>query len=210
MKLLAEDGSNKRNEILEEGIKFFKTSNKIQNAINKAKSSFEKNKEKLNSEDAKKVQSIIKRMEMAKKEFADVENTYSTGAGKDIVKRKFKILKIKYADIYRDITMIRNVLVGSGMFLALGTSAFLLLRFVFPDVAPDLVGIPKDEQLSNRVHKIFNDGAKEVNTTSQGIGIFFDKFKKNPKGVFSDIESTFSDKIDSFKNKQSFDLTNQE
>jgi hypothetical protein len=45
----------------------------------------------------------------------------------------------------------RNILVGAGIFVGVGTAAFLLLRFVFPDVAPDLVGIPKDEQLSNLV-----------------------------------------------------------
>ena len=199
MKMLAEDNAPQSHELIQEGLKYFKTSSRIQRAIIKAEYVFNKGKSKLQPDEVRKVEHIINRMKEAKKEFANVENSYSTGLSKDVAMKKFKLLKTKYIDIYKDITLMRNILVGSGIFLALGTAAFLMLRFVFPDVAPDLVGISKDEQVTNKMHKIFNDGTRSIDDSAKNVENFFNKFKSNPKGLLDDIGSSINGTLDKLK-----------
>ncbi len=130
MKMLAEDSAPSKHETILEGIKFFKTSKKIEKMVNKAEIAFEKNREKLTPEDSKKASGIIKRLKMAKTEFAKVEATFTVGGTKKIALQKYKLLKSKYKDLFTDIATMKKALIGAGLFAAIGGAAFVIFNSV--------------------------------------------------------------------------------
>ena len=135
MKMLAEDNAPSKEQYLNEGIKYFKNSKKVEKLILKAEKDFEKSKGSLDKEDVKKAQEVIKKMKAAQKEFESVENMYSTGAGKDVAMKKYKLLKTKYAGIYKSMDVMKKVLVTAGIFGSLGIAAAALAYSVAPSDA---------------------------------------------------------------------------
>jgi hypothetical protein len=170
MKSLAEDKAPSREEMIAEGVKVFKTSKRLEKAIIKAESALQKAKTagKLGEEELAKTAGIIKRMKMAKVEFAKVEETYSTGMDKKASLQKFKILKSKYSDIYKQIFSMKKILITAGVFTALGGAAFGLWYAVAPHNAYEKLMYslgfrnPAQDMLDSTGLSKFFDGAKDI------------------------------------------------
>ena len=179
MKMLAEDKAPKHSDIINEGIKFFRTSKKLETAIAKAEAGLERAKtsDKLDKEDLKKLSGVIKRLKMAKTEFAKAEELFTTGGEKKIAKEKYNILKKKYSDIYKDLGGMKGKLIAAGVFTAIAGAAALFVMSITPANAgakyPNF-----DYQNKTALDKFFSDvnGAfKNVGAEIEKIGDSFEK-----------------------------------
>jgi hypothetical protein len=189
MKMYAGDNVSSKEQYLKEGIKYNRMSKKLEKAIMKAEAAFEAKKETLSKEDAKSVGGVIKRLKMAKTEFTKVEETYSTGAGKDIAMKKYKLLRTKYADIFRTTSNLKKVLVTAGLFGVLGTAAYFLAGSIVPEQKLDVPGAPNPLGGSNMLW----DKAEDKLNNDDFIGKFLKSVSNGTDGILKNITSFFAD-----------------
>ena len=205
MKMLAEDKAPSKEEFLQEGIKYGKTSKKLEKAIAKAEAAFEAKKGTLSKEDAKRVSGIIKRLNMAKVEFTRVEETYSTGAGKDIAMKKYKLLRTKYADIFKGTEGMKKVLVGAGIFSVLGLAALTLAWSIVPqaDNSP-LSSLESHRREEGNVQSSLEKSRSDFGTSGNAgenneILKNLHKVSIGTDGILKSISKFFGDVVDSVK-----------
>jgi len=197
MKMYAQDKAPSKEQFLEEGLKYFKTSKKIEKAVQKAEAAFESKKSSMSPEDSKKVAAVIKRLKMAREEFNKIEESYSTGAGKEIAMKKYKLLRTKYADIFKSTSDLKKVLVGAGIFTAVGTAAYFLAQSIIPQetakpgIQFKLFGMPLGaEKTTVPTDDMITKAMKSISSGTDGL-------LKAIGSIFS--ENKFAGDIEKFK-----------
>lgn len=93
-------------DVIEEGIKFFKTSDKIDKVINKLVKKVDRLPQ--DSEDKKPLKELLAKMDKISNEFRKLENDYALGIDKNVAKVKYKKLLNDYIDMLKIISKDRT------------------------------------------------------------------------------------------------------
>ena len=139
---------------LDEGIKYFKDSKRIERVIPKLEKKL--SSEKISDEDKEQIRSIITRLKGVIKEFEEVEKEYAENS-KKVSKQKYKELKNKYKDIlsYVKSEECKKALIGVGLFSVVAGSLYAGISFM-------------DETLTNHYFTIGKTGIS-TNYTDAGL-----------------------------------------
>jgi len=152
-------------EVLSEGIKFFKNSQRIKKIIDKAKKSLIKIKDE---QDKKDVEEYIERLEESYSKFDEVEKEFEQGLNKKESKAKYKALVKEFSSIVSTINKnsVKYFLINTGVayLLFLSTATFFVMGLS-----------PSNAQYASSIEKI-----KENNNLMRG-NESINYFNKNEK-----------------------------